>query len=481
MEVGFHDQDIPNTLDLGWYWSEKKAEHQMAKIKDQDRATHLYIVGATRMGKTKFIEFLIQQDIEKENGFGVIDPHGDLIDDIKGFLASYCPEDELTDRVVVIDPTDPQYTVAINPLEKLPGVSAAEQARELVAAFKKVWSSSWGPRMEELLRNGLIALAEAGLTLVDLPSFLTSDEFRGDVLKKVSNPTARDYFLDRFNLLTTRGKIGWMEPVMNKLDAFLSDDRIRQIFSFTQSSFNLREVLDRGKILLINLDKGRLKDASDLLGSLLMAQLVMTTFSRSNIPPSQRRPFYLYVDEFQDFATDSFSVVLSEARKYGLSLTMAHQTLSQIPIKLRDLILGNCGIQVYFRVSRKDAQVLAKEAFEYYGRKVKDVWVSRRSSGHRYWSYAEEWEQNIAELQNLPPRCCYVKHKIEGGMIPIYTPEIEPPWKVLGIEEDQYQAVLYQVPFGKSYLLSREEIKEQIDQRKDKMGVDKVEPDSFRI
>ena len=467
-------EDIPGSLDLGWYWSETKDEFQMAKIAQKDRATHLYIIGATGTGKTKFLEFLIQQDIEKGNGFGVIDPHGDLIEDIKGLLTlHYDPEEkEILEKVILIDPTDPEFTVTFNPVEKQPNVSISEQANELVSAFRKIWSDSWGVRMEDLMRNSLIALGEAELTLTELPHFLTSRSFREVVLEKVNHPIAQEYF-KRFDALTDRGQVTWIEPVMNKINAFLSDERIRQIFSHPKSSFNLREIMDQKKMLLIKLDKGKLKDSADLLGSLLMAKIQMAAFSRSDVPQSKRTPFYLYIDEFQNFASESFMVILSEARKYGLCLIMAHQTLSQIPDELRSLILGNTGIQVYFRLNRQDASLLAKEGFEYSGYEVKTM---RLYHGPDYWSLAEEWEHYTEALQNLPPRVCYAKHKIEGGIIPFRTVEIEPACEVLGIKEEEYSEFLKIYSFGKNYLVSREEltalsrqrqriIKEQVEEK----------------
>ncbi len=449
-------EDIPGTLDLGWYYSDNKDEFQMAKINQKDRATHLYVIGATGTGKTKFLQFLIQQDIEKGNGFGVIDPHGDLIEDIKAYLTlHYDPTDkDISERLILIDPTDPKFTVTFNPLKKLPNVSVAEQASELVSAFRKIWSDSWGVRMEDLMRNSLIALGEAELTLADLPHFLTNRDFRELILEKVNHPVAQEYFR-RFEALTDRGQITWIEPVMNKMNAFLSDDRIRQIFFSPKSSFNMRQVMDHKKMLLIKLDKGKLKDSADLLGSLLMAKIQMAAFSRSDVSQSKRTPFYLYIDEFQNFATESFSVILSEARKYGLCLIMAHQTLSQVPEELRSLILGNAGIQVFFRINRHDAQLLAKEAFEYSGYEVKTMSLYGRPG---YWSLGEEWEHYTEELQTLPPRVCYAKHKIEGGVIPFRTVEIEPPWETLGIEEDEFRAFLRAYPFGRDYLVPREEL-----------------------
>jgi len=464
-EPKVHYEEIPGTLDLGWYWSENKEEFQIAKIHEKDRITHLYVIGATGTGKTKFLEFLIQQDIEKGNGFGVIDPHGDLIEDIKGFLA--CEPDaetrdkkKLSERVILIDPTDPDFSVTFNPLEKLPNTSPAEQANELIGAFKKIWKESWGVRMEDLLRNSLIALGEAKLTLAELPQLLTRKRFREGVLDEVSHPIAQEYF-KRFNILTNRGQVTWIEPVMNKINAFFSDERIRQIFSHEKSSFNLREIMDHKKILLIKLDKGKLKGSADLLGSLLMAKIQMAAFSRSDVPQNKRVPFYLYIDEFQNFASESFQVILSEARKYGLSLIMCHQTLAQIPIELRSLILGNTGIQVYFRLNRQDAQLLAKEGFEYSGYEVKRMGSLRPI----FWSLGEEWERKIGELQHLPPRVCYAKHKIEGGIIPLRTVDIKPAWKILVMEEKEYSRFLKSLPFGKKYLMPREKLTALYDKR----------------
>jgi excisionase family DNA binding protein len=483
LEPKVRDEEMPGALSLGWYYSEDKNEIQMAKIADEDRATHFYVIGASGTGKTKFLEYLIAQDIGKENGFGVIDPHGDLIEDIKGILAGSYREEQsmLAERVIFINPTDPDYTVTFNPLEKLPNISVPEQAGELISAFRKIWSDSWGVRMEDLMRNSLIALGEAELSLCELPAFLTKRPFRKSVLERVSHPITQDYF-NRFDTMTDRSQIAWIEPVMNKVNAFFSDDRIRQMFSSPKSSFDLRGAMDRKKIILINLDKGRLKGASDLLGSLLMAKMQMAAFSRSDVPQAKRTPFYLYIDEFQNFASESFAVILSEARKYGLSLIMAHQTLSQISTELRSLILGNAGVQVYFRINRQDSQLLAKEAFKYSGFEVKSSGIK----GDRYWSLGEEWEKHIGELQGLDGRTCYVKHKIRGGVIPIQTVEVEPAHKYLEMTEPQCRKFLKDLPFGKDYLVERKElaalaaqrqeaIKTEIEKQKAEQEKEKIE------
>lgn len=434
-----YDEQIPNSFNLGWYYSENKNQWQMAKIANKDRNSHFYVIGGTGVGKSKFLQYLIMQDILQNRGVAVIDPHGDLIEDLKGLLAvggaGQDYDAALSEDLILIDPTDPKYTVSFNPLEKLPGISAAETANELVSSFKKIWSDSWGVRMEELMRNSLIALCEAELTLVDLSTFLTNKGFREEVLKKVSNHIAYDYF-QRFNLLSDKATIPWTEPITNKVNAVFADDRIRQMFSSPKSTFNLREAMDEGKVILIKLDKGRLKDAANLLGALLVAKMQMAAFSRSDIPEKSRRPFYLYIDEFQNYANDSFSVILSESRKYALYVTMAHQTLSQISSELRNLILSCSGIQVYFRLSREDSSLLAKEAFQYGG----------------------NWEQGISELQNLPHRVCYVKNKMHGGLIHISTVPMETPWELVEVTEDQFRKYLPNLPFGRKYLVERKDI-----------------------
>lgn len=283
------------------------------------------------------------------------------------------------------------------------------------------------------------------------------------VMRKVTHPVAVEYFA-RFEAMTDRAQVTWTEPVMNKVNALLSDDRVRQIFSAPESSFDLRDVIDSKKILLIKLDKGKLKDSADLLGALLLGKVQMAAFSRSDLPQRKRIPFYLYIDEFQNFATESFSLVLSEARKYGLSLIMAHQTLAQIPDELRSLILGNAGLQVCFRLNRQDASLLAKEAFSYSGREVKAV----SSFSPIYWSFSEEWEMKTEELQNLQPRFCYVKHKVRGGLISIQTVEIEQPWVPAGMGQDEFEKHLEALPFGKKYLRTRAELSSEMKERQDR-------------
>ena len=451
-------------LALGWacgYDEEKKSDIQQLKgVKQKHRDTHFYVVGGSGTGKTKFLETLIKQDIASGFGFGVLDPHGDLVEDIKGYLylAHNSPQngsktDFLADNVICIDPTDKTLTVAFNPLERVPGISSAEQAGELVGVFKKIWKDSWGARMEDLLRNSLIALVEQDLTLVELPQFLVNDDFRNSVLEKTEHPICRQYF-ERFNSLSKRIRDEWSESTLNKTNAFLSDDRIRQILISPQSSFNLRDIIDNGKILLVKLDKGRLKGGADLLGSLILSKLQMAAFARSDTLQSERRLFHLYIDEFQNFATDSFIETLAEARKYRLALILAHQNLAQLPYDLQSSIFTNCGLQAYFRLSRQDSQIMAKEAMT------------------SLYAQPPGWEELIQQLQELPPRFLLVKNKIEGGAVILSSLELPPPYQKAEMPEIDFQDIIGEAGIGDYYLRDRGEVEAEYQKRRGQIEED---------
>jgi type IV secretory pathway VirB4 component len=460
-----------SNLILGAYWNDKYQRYNYPRLAEADRATHLYVIGASGQGKSRFLEFLIAQDLGR-HGFGVIDPHGDLTDSIKGHLLG---RPDLHERVIVIDPEDPGETVTFNPLEQLPGISPAEQALELVAVFKKLWQDSWGARMEDLLKNSLVCLIENNLTLLELPLFLTNDQFREQILKRVRHPIAQQYFKEHFSKLSEKTRHEWIESTLNKVDTFLFDDRIRDMLSCPTSSFNIREIMDREMIWLVKLSKNRLKDNADLLGALLIAKLQMAALSRAELPEAERIPFYLYVDEFQHFATDTFVEILSEARKYGLRLILAHQTLSQLheTSGLEAAILGNTGIQVYFRVSRSDAEILAKEAFATSGLEPKHYRKASETFEPEFYTYSEEWEEQIGKLTTLKRRTCYAKHKGEGGVILLEVPDVE---SKAGGGKRRGQNL------GARYRRSREELQRAYAERRKQLNLDEAddEPKSFK-
>ena len=456
-------QPSKDELTLGWAWgiAEENDErlYQLKGIEQKYRDTHFYIIGASGSGKTKFLEHLIQQDIENEEGFGVVDPHGDLIEDVKGWLYfNRLNRMDLDEKVVLIEPSNPKATVSFNPLEKIKGITPEEQAGELVEVFKKIWWDSWGARMEDILRNSLIALSENNLTLIELPLLLSDSSVRKRILKKVQNPTCLQRFRE-FDSLNPNTRREWVESTLNKVNAFLSDHRIRQIFTLPKSSFNLRKIIDDKKILLVKLERGRLKGGADLLGSLILSKIQMAAFSRTDLSPGKRVPFYLYIDEFQNFATKSFIETLSEARKYRLSLILAHQNLSQLPKELRASILANCGTQACFRVSREDADLLAKELLGT---------LYRQPPG---------WELNIQSLQELPSRYCFVKNKAEGGIILIETPEVPFPWQVSaqaggelnGVTEETFKETIERARMGADYLIDRKKIEKEYQKRYKKL------------
>lgn len=338
-------------------------------ILPKHRAKHIYTIGGTGVGKTKFLENLIRQDILMGNGCGVIDCHGDLIKSTVSFIASLISdqsfvndeEHDLLKRLVIFDPSYSNYAAGFNPLELIDGLEPYGQALELLNVFDKLWDLSSGPRMSEMIRNTMISLAENGLTLLEVQPLLTDETFRAKAIQSISNNEVRRYWIERFNPLSVAMKAQYTEPVLNKVGAFVTDPNIRGIVGQKNSTIKLRDIMDSRKILLINLSKGYLKESSMLLGALLLAKIQMSAMSRANIPENARIPWYLYVDEFQNFATDSFTEILSEARKFGLSLVMAHQNLSQLPVTLRSSIKANVGTQVIFRVSQDDAMEFAYE------------------------------------------------------------------------------------------------------------------------
>ena len=456
----------PEELALGWAEGEDdetgKPLIQLKGVPQDYRRTHFYVVGASGSGKSKFLETLAKQDMANGDGFGVIDAHGDLTEDLKGYLYLLKKDEEnfLSERVVLLDPTDPLRTACFNPLERIEGISPAGIASEIVEVFKKIWKDSWGARMEDLLKNALIALIENDLTLAELPLFLTDAELRHKVMKKVKHPICRQYFV-RFDTLAPHTRNEWIESTLNKVNAFLSDDNIRQMFVSPKSTFNLREVMDSKKILLVKLDKGHLAGNADLLGSLLLARIQMAAFGRTDTFRSKRVPFYLYIDEFQDFATDSFLQILAQSRKYKLPLILAHQNLAQLTPNLRASILTNCWLQAYFRVSRDDASVLAKESM---------ASIFNNPPG---------WEWYIQQLQELQPTWCVVKNRVEGGVIKIKTLDLPPPHEEAEMSEEDFAEEVAAANIGGSYLRLRESVDEEYEVRKEELfKLD--EPESFR-
>lgn len=318
------------------------------------------------MGKTNLIFNLIKQDIIQGNGFGLIDAHGDLIHQILNFIAILVERKEITERelsrLIVIDPSSKDYLVGFNPLEAEATEGNNPQVSEMISIFKKIWKDvSWGARMDELLRATLYTLAENELTLLEARPLLTNKGYRQGLTQNLKNEEIRDYWDNRFDSLSEKMQAVYREPVLNKISIFLSEPDIRLMLGQKKSSVNFRKIMDEGKWVLINLSKGNLKENTFLLGGLFVIKLYQAALSRTNTPAGNRRPFYLYIDEFQNFSGDGFVDILSESRKYGLSLTLANQNLAQLDRDLLSSIFANASTHAYFRLSPSDAKVVSSE------------------------------------------------------------------------------------------------------------------------
>ncbi|MHB8143959.1 MAG: type IV secretory system conjugative DNA transfer family protein [Thermoleophilia bacterium] len=294
-------------------------------LPEEDRTTHVYVLGSSGVGKSKGLANWILEDIKAGNGCGVIDPHGDLVNDIVGNLEDF-------QRVVLVEMTDPENIIGFNPLEQQDGIDPYTQTLELVDVFRKIWnlSDDTTPRLIEILRNSVLTLIEAGGTMLDIEPLLTNEQFRQEKLKFVTYEAVASFWENRFNKWTENDRVSNIESTLNKVSSFTSDPRIRLMLSAKKSTIDFRKIMDEERAILINLAKGVLRTNSFLLGALFVAKIQMAAMSRVDLRPSDRKPFYFYVDEFQNYATLSFAEIMSEARKYGLSLILAHQSLVQL-------------------------------------------------------------------------------------------------------------------------------------------------------
>lgn len=335
-----------------------RGQHRLFGIRQADRRFHMYVIGKTGTGKTTFLETLLRQDLAAGNGLALLDPHGDFVEKVVHGL----PENRMSDLIYFNVP-EGLFPPGFNPLERVPPERRPLAASALLDAFKKIWADSWGPRMEHILRNALLALMEQPqATLADVLELLLDPGFRKAAALRVANAQVRSFWLREYESYPARFRTEAIAPIQNKVGAFLAHPLLRQILTQPQSSFDLRKVMDERKVLLVNLAKGRIgEDASSLLGALLISAMGWTALGRADVPEEERRDFYLYLDEFQNYATLSLANMMSELRKYGLNLILAHQYMGQLEDPVRDAILGNVGTLVVFRVGTQDAEILEKE------------------------------------------------------------------------------------------------------------------------
>lgn len=327
-------------------------------IKQADRRHHMYVIGKTGTGKTTLLETMIRQDIKTGRGLALLDPHGDLAER----LVEWIPK-ERQENLIYFNVPDSSAPLGYNPLSGVPPAKRSLAASGMLEVFKKLWADSWGPRLEHILRNALLTLLEQPEpTLADVLRLLDDREYRRRAAERVSNSRVRDFWLREYEGYPARFRAEAVAPVQNKVGAFLADPILQAILTQPRSAFDLRRVMDKGKVLLVNLAKGKLgEDTAALLGSLLVSGMNMAALSRADTPEQERRDFHLYLDEFQTFTTLSLASMLSELRKYRVSLVLSHQYLMQLDLVLRDAILGNVGTIVCFRVGLADAEILEKE------------------------------------------------------------------------------------------------------------------------
>lgn len=322
-----------------------------------DRGRHIYILGQTGTGKSGGLELLTISDIYYDQGFAVIDPHGDYAQDMLAFI----PERRIDD-VVYFNPADTENPIGFNPLEVTDPTLKGHISSELVGVLKRLFADSWGPRLEYILRYTLLALLDfPNATMLDITRMLTEKKFRANVISYIDDPVVKNFWVTEFASWNDKFASEAVAPVLNKVGAFTANPMIRNIIGQPKSTFNLRKIMDEGKILIVNLSRGLMgEDNAGILGAMMVTKIQLAAMGRADLPGDQRRPFYLYVDEFQNFATDSFAVILSEARKYGLNLTVANQYISQMSEPVRDAVFGNVGTIITFRISPDDAPFLTK-------------------------------------------------------------------------------------------------------------------------
>jgi hypothetical protein len=325
----------------------------------EERRRHLYVVGQTGTGKSTLLLNLILQDIRAGAGLALLDPHGDLAEAV----LMHIPRQRSTD-LVYLNPADTGRPIGFNPLSAVPEDLKPIVADGVVSAFRHVWPESWGPRLDYILMNAVRALLDVpGATLLMLPRLLIDEPFRMRLIEgHVADPVVRSFWLNEYAGYGDHFRAEAISPIQNKIGRALIEPRLRNMLAQPKSTITLRRLMDEGALVICNLSKGQLGEGvAHLLGALLTTAIAQAALSRANVPLAERRVFHLYADEFQSFATESFALILSEARKYGLTLTVAHQYLDQLPERLRAAVFGNVGSMLACRTGAADAPILAEQ------------------------------------------------------------------------------------------------------------------------
>lgn len=366
-------------------------------IKQADRRAHFYVIGKTGTGKSTVLEALMHSDVLSGNGFALLDPHGDLVAKVKNLI----PKSRLDD-LIYFDVPDKDQPFGFNPLNSILPEQRPLAASGLLSAFKSIWVDSWGPRLEHILRNCLLALLDyPKASLADIPKLLDDEKFRGHVMSSVTNSQVRDFWQKEYRSYPPRLRSDAIAPLQNKVGAFLSNPILYKILTQPKQSIKLRSVMDQKKILLVNLSKGKIgEDTASLLGALLVHRFWLAALSRTDTAEEERIDFQLYLDEFHNFVPASLAQMLSESRKVRLNLVLANQFLTQLPLPLRDAILGNVGTIIVFRIGANDAETIAME-------------------------FAPEFK--ITDFTNLPNYHIYLKLMIDGKISRPFSAVTLPP------------------------------------------------------
>lgn len=332
-------------------------------IKKEDRRKHVYVIGKTGTGKSTLIANMAINDMKNGEGMAIIDPHGDLCD----ILLDYVPSHRMND-VAYLDPADTQHPFHLNPLEVKNPAYRELIASGIVSIFYKLYHMSWGPRLEYILRNTILTLTHVpNTTFLDIPEILTNAKFRERIVAKLEDRVLKNFWMNEFDKLSPQMRSESISPILNKVGQFLSSQTIRNIVGHPASTIDLEHMMNEGKIVIVNLSQGKLgEDSSALLGAMIITKMQLAAMNRVYVSEENRKDFYLYVDEFQNFATKSFIKILSEARKYRLNLSLANQYIGQIDEDVQKAIFGNAGSIVSFAVGAADARLLVREFGEKY-------------------------------------------------------------------------------------------------------------------
>jgi len=373
---------------------------------------------------------MIIQDIQAGRGVGFVDPHGEAAEEILDFI----PKERIKD-VFYFDPGDINHPVSFNVMEEVDPEVRHLVASGLMGVFKKIWPDVWSARMEYILHNCVLALLEyPNSTLLGINRMLADADYRKEVVENVKDPVVKSFWIHEFGRYSERYEVEASAAIQNKIGQFISSPLIRNIIGQEKSSIDIRKMMDNEKIIILNLSKGKIgEDASKLLGGLLITKIQLAAMSRVDVPESKRKDFYLYVDEFQNFATESFCNILSEARKYRLSLTLAHQYIAQMEEEVRDAVFGNMGTIISFRVGAEDAEHLEKEFYP---------------------------EFTVEDFVNLPKYQIYLKLMVEGLAGRPFSAETLPPFEV---PEESFKDEIIELS-RKKYANDRKEVEEKISQ-----------------